>query len=162
MDIHFARSQLHTLVPIGVLAELAWGTCSIAYQVCSYSSRQKNLTFCCISNIISMSIPFVSSSFCIVHTHVHQLLLRSRELLTGRRYHTAVIARSPCCVEEAIFQEVVSNRKAQWMLKGTWWCSRHQKKAVLLLSRYILLEKLEWSPHTMKVISLASNEKQKR
>ena len=113
MDIHFARSQLHTLVPIGVLAELAWGTCSTAYQVCSYSSRQKKLTFCCISNIISMSIPFVSSSFCIVHTHAHQLFLRSRKLLIGRHDRTAVIACSPCRVEEAIFQEVVSNRKAQ-------------------------------------------------
>ena len=86
------------------------------------------------------------------------------QMLNGRCDCTTTIARSPCLVEEAIFREVVSGKEAQRTLRGTHWCSRCWKKAVLLClapSRYILLKKLEWSPRTIKVIGLASDEGRK-
>ena len=51
---------------------------------------------------------------------VHQLFLCSREGLVGSHDRTAVIARSPCCVEEAIFGEIVNGGEAQLaLLTGT-------------------------------------------
>ena len=80
-----------------------------------------------------MSIRSVSLSFCIVHMCTHHLFLHSHERLIGRHDHTAIIARSPCRVEEAIFWEMVSGGEAQWTLRGTWWRSRRWKKAVLFV-----------------------------
>ena len=65
---------------------------------------------------------------------VCQSFLHSRECLIGRHDNTctAIIAHSLCHVEEAIFWDVVSSGEAQRTLKGTHWCSRRQKKAILL------------------------------
>ena len=71
--------------------------------------------------IICMSRRFVSLSFRIhvVHVHVYQSFLRSWECLIGRRGHAAIIACSPCHMEEAIFREVVCRGEAQRTLRGT-------------------------------------------
>ena len=66
-----------------------------------------------------MSIRFVSVSFHIVRARARQSFLRSHQCLIGRRDRTAIIARSPCRMEEAIFQEVVSGGEAQRTLRGT-------------------------------------------
>ena len=63
-----------------------------------------------------VSLPFHIA--CIVYVCTHQLFLPSCECLIGRHDRTAIIGCSPCCVEETIFQEVVSGREAQRILLG--------------------------------------------
>ena len=108
----------------------------------------------------------VCNQVCIVCVYVRQSFLRSCEHLIGKRDHTAIITCSPCHVEEAIFWEVVSGGEAYWTLRGTCWSdvadvNRRPSFCVLPLSRYVLLEKLEQLPWTIKAISLASNEGRK-
>ena len=65
-----------------------------------------------------MSIRFVSVSLRIVCAHVRQSFLRLCERLIGRHDRTAIIARSLCRMEEAIFREVVGGGEAQQTLRG--------------------------------------------
>ena len=65
----------------------------------------------------------------------NKLMLRKNNLISApgtpdqRIRGTRAIER-----EEAIFQEVVSGQEAERTLRGTRWCSRHRKKAVLFVS----------------------------
>ena len=105
----------------------------------------KKLTFHVVSMMVSMSIRFVIVLYS-MHMYT-SIVFTFMQRLIGKHDHTAIIAHSTCLMEEAIFREVASGGEAQRTLRGTCWCNRRPKKAVLFkcvfpLARYILLEKL--------------------